>query len=55
MILQEKPREKIFILSQKTKFCGEKRHKGSIFPYHPAIGYKWNTNLSVQWSFKREQ
>lgn len=31
MILQEKSREKIFILSQKTKFCGEKGIKEAFF------------------------
>ena len=54
MLLQEKPRKRIFISSQKTKFCGKRRCK-SIFPYYPAIGFRWNTNLSVSWDFKKEK
>lgn len=55
MLMQEKPRGKTFISSQKTHSRKNKRQKRGIFPYYPAIGYKWNTNLFVQWNFKKEK
>lgn len=55
MLLQEKPLKRKFISSKECKFYGKRKQKGSIYLYYPAIGYRWNTNLSVQWSFKREQ
>lgn len=54
MLLQEKPLKRKFISNEECKFYGKKKQKGSIFPYHPAIGYRWNTNLSVSWNFKKE-
>lgn len=43
VILQEKAKKKAFISSKENGFSiGTRRQKGSIFPYMPAIGYKWS-------------
>lgn len=45
MILQETAKKKVFISSRENGFSiGTRRQKGSIFPYMPAIGYKWSIN-----------